>query len=128
MALLYDFLDFIIKIISLTISRKSYKNIEAFDLPMSIELSFLAKNVGGRLKTLTVSREKLAKIVKCIIEVCHMYSSEEMFFEDKVVSIFNASKGFVSYEHSIIKHNLCQLAYQLICLCPSMLYTLADLE
>jgi len=68
-----------------------------------MELSFLAKNIGLQFKKLAVSREKLAKIVKCIIEVCFLYTSESAFFEDKTISIFNAEKGFTSYHHSVIK-------------------------
>jgi hypothetical protein len=66
MDLFYEFLEVIIKTCSLTISRKAFHNIEAFDLTLAIQLTQLAKNIASPLKKCS-NKEKLLKIIKCIM-------------------------------------------------------------
>ena len=82
-----DFFEYVVKVLSMTISRKNYQGTEVFDLTISYQLSVMLKNLAD-LMTSCGNKEKIFKIVKIVLEVCVLYNKEECFYEDRSIIVY----------------------------------------
>lgn len=79
MELYCDFIEFLLKLMGWTLNRRD-TSVSVYDLTFSLELSFLARQLGEGLAEWSGREERMMRVIKSVTEVCQIYESEEKYY------------------------------------------------